>query len=82
VITDPERIHQLLVFANARRESFQPSLYTMPAPQQTAVFYNKSDFAGAIGAGPNFFFVSCSAWKGLRTADDAEIGEFKRLIVQ
>jgi len=80
VITDPERIHQLIAFANARREGSQPSLYTMPAPQLTAAFYDKADFLGAIGAGSNFFFVSCLNWKGSRNATDTEIGDFKRLI--
>jgi len=79
-ITDPDRIHQLIVFANARREASQPALYTMPAPQVTAVFYDKADFLGAIGTGPNFLFVSCPNWKGTRSATDADVGEFKRLI--
>ena len=80
VITDTERIHQLIAFANARREGSQPSLYTMPAAKVTAAFYDKGNFLGAIGAGPNFFFVSCPNWKGNRSATDAEVGEFKRLI--
>jgi hypothetical protein len=52
----------------------------MPAPQITAEFYNGIDFVGAIGAGPNFFFVSCVKWQGVREATGAEIGDFKRLI--
>ena len=80
VITDSERIHQLIAFANARRDGSQPSLYTMPAAKATAAFYDEADFLGAIGAGPNFFFVSCPNWKGTRSATDAEVGEFKRLV--
>jgi hypothetical protein len=80
LITDPTRVHDLTVFANARREVSRPSLSTMPAPQITAALYNGTDFAGAIGAGSNFFFVSCPSWKGVREATAAEIGDFKRLI--
>ena len=80
VITDAGRVHDLIAFANSRREVSKPSLYTMPAPQITATFYNGTDFVGAIGAGSNFFFVSCPNWKGVREATAAEIGDFKRLI--
>src|SRR5579872_2518086 len=80
VVTDAGRVHDLIAFANSRREVFKPSLYTMPAPQITATFYNGTDFVGAIGAGSNFFFVSCPSWKGVRKATPAEIGNFKRLI--
>lgn len=80
VITDQERIRQLIAFANARREVSRPSLYTMPAPQVSAIFYNGSDFVASIGAGRDFFFVSCSNWKGIRHATDAELAAFKRLI--
>jgi hypothetical protein len=52
----------------------------MPAPQVTAGFYNGTDFVGVIGAGSNFFFVSCPNWKGVRKATAAEIGDFERLI--
>jgi hypothetical protein len=80
VITDPRRIHQLIAFANARRQVSQPSLYTMPAPRVTAIFYDKADFVSAIGSGTDFFFVNCSTWKGVQRATDAEIEDFKRLI--
>jgi hypothetical protein len=79
VITDPVRLHELIVFANVRREVSQPSLSTMPAPQVTAVFYNGTDFVGALGVGSNFFFVSCPNWKGVRKATESEIDDFKRL---
>jgi hypothetical protein len=79
VVTDPEQIRQLTAFANARRGCSQP-WDTMPAPQVTAIFYDKADFLGSIGAGPNFFFVSCPNWKGLRNASGAEVREFDRLI--
>lgn len=86
-IADPVHVRDLIAFANARREVSRPSLSTMPAPEITAVFYNGTDFVGAIGAGSNFFFVSCSFffvscsnWKGVRGATAAEIAEFKRLI--
>jgi hypothetical protein len=52
----------------------------MPAPEITAVFYNGTDSVGAIGAGSNFFFVSCQNWKGVRGATAAEIAEFRGLI--
>ncbi len=60
VITDPDRIRQLIVFANARREVFRPSLYTMPVPTVNAGFYNKDEFVGSIGAGSTFFSLSCT----------------------
>jgi hypothetical protein len=80
VITDQERIRQLIAFANARREVSRPSLSTMPAPQESAIFYEGSDFVASIGAGQDFFFVSCANWKGIRKATYAEIAEFRRLI--
>ena len=80
VIQDPSRVHDLIAFANARRKVSQPSLYAMPAPQVISLFYSGGNSVGAIGAGPNFFFVSCSHWKGVRDATPAEIGEFQRLI--
>ncbi len=80
VITDPVRVRDLIAFANARLKVSQPSLSTMPAPQVTAAFYNGTDFVGAIGSGSNFFFVSCSNWKGVREATAVEIGDFERLI--
>jgi hypothetical protein len=80
VIIDPVRVRDLIAFANARREVSRPSLSTMPAPEITAVFYNGTDSVGAIGAGSNFFFVSCQNWKGVREATAAEIAEFRRLI--
>jgi hypothetical protein len=79
-ITDPGQIHQVIAFANERREVSRPSLITMPAPSVTAVFSDKADFVAAIGSGSDFFFVSCSNGKGVRSATDAEIMEFKRLI--
>jgi hypothetical protein len=79
VITDQARISQLVAFANARRDVSQP-LYTMPAPQVSAIFYEGSDFVASIGTGQDFFFVSCANWKGIRNATSAEIAEFKRLI--
>ncbi|MGD1097159.1 MAG: hypothetical protein ABSB35_34875 [Bryobacteraceae bacterium] len=80
IVTDPERIRELTGFANARREASRPQLYTMPAPQMTAAFYDKADFLGSIGTGPNFFFVSCPNWNGVRRATDAEVRDFERLI--
>jgi hypothetical protein len=80
VITDPERIRQLTAFANARRKCQQPTTYTMPAPRITATFYNKEEFLSAIGAGPNFFFVACPNWRGIRNAADPELKHFKTLI--
>ena len=79
-IDNTERIHHLIEFANARREVFQPSLYTMPAPEVTAGFYDQRNFVGAIGAGSNFLFVSCASWKGIRNSTDTEVGEFKKLV--
>jgi len=80
VITDPKRIHRLIAFANLRREGSRPSLSTMPAPQVNAAFYDEANFLGAIGAGSNFFFVSCPNWKGVRIATDVELADFKGLI--
>lgn len=79
-ITDPVRVRDLLAFANSRREASRPSLYTMPAPQITATFYDGASFVGAIGAGANFFFVSCSDWKGGRNASADEISKFRSLV--
>jgi hypothetical protein len=78
IITDPERIRHLVAFANARRGSSQP-LDTIPAPRVSATFYDGADYLGSIGAGPNFFFVSCPNWRGIRSASDVEIREFRRL---
>jgi hypothetical protein len=80
VITDPERIRQLTTFANARRKCWQPTTYTMPAPQITAAFYNKDAFLSEIGAGSNFFSVACPLWHGIRNATDPELKDFKWLI--
>jgi hypothetical protein len=80
VITSPERIRQLITFANERREVFRPSLYTMPVPTVNAVLYEKDEFVGSIGAGPNFFFRSGTNWKGIRNAKGTEIADFIRLI--
>ena len=80
LITDPVRIHDLTAFANARRDASRPSLYTMPAPQVTAAFYDGDHFLGGIGAGQNFLFVSCAAWSGIRDATPAELETFKGLI--
>jgi hypothetical protein len=80
VITDPARIHQLIVFANGRREVSQPALYTMPSPLVNAGFYHGDEFVGSIGAGPTFFFRSDASWKGIRGASATEIDDFKRLI--
>jgi hypothetical protein len=78
IITDPEQVRQLVAFANARRDCSQP-FDTMPAPRLTATFYGTSSFLGSIGAGPNFFFVSCPNGKGIRTASVSEVGDFSRL---
>jgi hypothetical protein len=80
LLTDPQQIRRLMVFANARREVSQPRLYTMPAPRTTATFYRNADFVGSIGEGTNFFFVSSPHWKGTRKAATPEIDEFDQLI--
>jgi len=46
----------------------------------SATFYDRAGFLGSIGAGPNFFFLSCPSWRGIRSASDVEIGEFKQLL--
>jgi hypothetical protein len=79
VTIDPERIRHLTAFANGRRKSTKP-MDTMPAPRMTAMFYDDANYLGSIGAGPSFFFVACSNWKGTRNATDAEINDIKRLI--
>ena len=79
VFIDPAQLKSLIAFANARRESSKP-LDTMPAPEVTAAFYNNSGFVCALGAGSNFFFVACPSWRGVRTASNSELSEFKRLI--
>jgi hypothetical protein len=80
IVTDPEQIRQLIVFANARREVFQPQLYTMPAPRITATFYENAEFLGSIGEGPNFLSMSCPQWHGIRKASESEVSQFKRLV--
>jgi hypothetical protein len=80
IVTDPERIRHLIVFANARRDVFQPQLYTMPAPRITATFYENAEFVGSIGEGPNFFFASCPHWNGIRKASESEVSQFRRLV--
>jgi hypothetical protein len=79
VFTEPERLRPLIAFANARRKSSQP-WDTMPAPQITAMLYDNADYVCPIGAGSNFLFVSCPGWRGIRTATDAELQEFKYLV--
>ena len=79
VITDSKRIDKLVDFANARRDSAQPTLYTMPSSTLDVAFYHKAAFLGLLGSGRNFFFVSCDNWKGIRTASGAELQEFKQL---
>ena len=76
VITDPSHVQALAALADARRERSQPSLYTMPAPEISAAFYDGDKFLGVIGEGPNFLFVSCGDWKGIREATPAEIETF------
>jgi len=80
VITDQERIRQLIAFTNVRRAVSRPSLYTMPAGTVDATFYENAEFVGTIGAGANFFFLSCTNWKGTRNATATELDDFKRLI--
>lgn len=80
VVADSGRILQLVAFANARRDVEQPRFYTMPAPTKTVTFYRNDEFVCSIGEGPNFFFVSCPGWKGIRDAKRPEIQEFDRLI--
>lgn len=80
IITDPERIHQLIAFVNARRRVSQPQTYTMPSPQITATFYEKGRFVVMMGCGQNYLSVACAHWHGLRRATDAEIRDFKQLI--
>ena len=80
IVTDPEQIRQLIVFANARRDVFQPQLYTMPAPRITATFYENAECVGSVGEGPNFFFVSCPHWNGIRKASESEVIQFRRLV--
>jgi hypothetical protein len=80
IVTDPKQIRQLIVFANARRDVFQPELYTMPAPRITATFYENAEFGGSIGAGLNSLFVSCPHWRGIRKASESEVSQFKRLV--
>lgn len=82
VINDANQIHKLLAFANARREVSQPSMSTMPAPNIDAVFFDENRFAGSIGAGSNFFFVSCANWKGIRAATPEELAEFQKLLIE
>ena len=82
VITNPEQIRRLIAFANNRRRVSQPSTYTMADPLVTATFYEEGDFVGAIGLGSNFFFRSCMKWRGIRSATDSEIRDFKQLLEQ
>jgi len=79
VIIDPQRIHELTAFANARRKAHQP-WDTMPAPNVTASFYDSENFLGSIGVGPNFFLVTCPRWRGIREGTKTEIGDFERLV--
>jgi hypothetical protein len=80
VITDKDQIQPLVAFADARRQCSTPTTYTIPAPQENAIFYDHSDFVGSIGAGSNFFSVSCPHNRGIRDATPTELDEFKRLI--
>jgi hypothetical protein len=64
----------------ARRDVFQPQLYTIPTPRITATFYENAEFVGSIGEGPNFYFVSCPHWNGIRKASESEVSQFRRLV--
>ena len=55
VVTDPDRILQLVAFANAHRKVAQPRFYTMPAPTKTVTFYKGDKFVCSPGEGTNFF---------------------------
>jgi hypothetical protein len=80
VISDPVRVRDLVAFANGRREASQSVLYTPPAPQTTAAFYEGNHFLGAFGVGSDFFFVSCEKWKGTRSATLDEITSFQMML--
>jgi hypothetical protein len=82
VINDPEQIRKLLAFANARSEVSQPTLSTMPAHNVSVTFFVANGFASSIGAGSNFFFVSCTNWKGTRAATPEELTGFHELLTE
>jgi len=77
---EPVRSRDLVAFANERRESSQAGLYTPPAPQTNAAFYERDHFLGTFGVGWNFFSVSCEKWKGTRSASADEISRFQVMI--
>jgi hypothetical protein len=52
----------------------------MPASSMTADFYDGSELVGTFGSGSNFFYVSCTKWKGTRMATAAELAEFQHLL--
>lgn len=78
-LTDPQALHQLVAFANARRKAARP-WDTMPSPQMTITFYDNANYVASLGVGPNYFFISCPKWKGIRPASKEEINQFKHLM--
>jgi hypothetical protein len=78
-VTDPDRIRQLVDFANTRRNCSRPTTYTMPAGRTSVTFYRGATAESAIAAGPNFFVVGCGNSSGLRQATKQELSDFAAL---
>jgi hypothetical protein len=78
-VTDPDRIRNLVDFANARRKCSRPQTYTMPSGSVSVTFYRGVTAESAIGAGANFFDIGCGHSSGLRQASKQELSEFAEL---
>lgn len=78
-VTDSEQIRRLIDFANSRRNCSMATTYTMPAGETSVIFYRGATAETAIGAGPNFFVVSCGPSRGLRHATKQELSAFAAL---
>jgi hypothetical protein len=76
-VEDLETIGRILEIANQRRTVSKTMDINLPASGITAIFYCKSEFLTAMGAGRDFLFVSCPNGRQIRSATEAEINEVR-----
>ena len=80
VISEPARLAALAAYVDARRAEWGRPWYGIPVPQVSAYLYTASGFAGHVGAGPNFLEVQRLGTFASRSASQAELQEFARLL--
>lgn len=52
----------------------------MPAPANSAVYYNETEILASIGSGSDFLILEGKGCKGTRTATPVELKEFNTLL--